>query len=230
MKFNHGTASRGTDHVSLADIVEGEIIFGDMSPGSELIEDCLMQRFDAKRHTIRSMIEELIDRGIVVKQRGRSARVKTFTPIEVDELYHMRAVIHREAVRIMPLPAATADLRRLRAAQADYESAIDAGAPPLQIHGLNDAFHSQLFALSRNTLLCEIIAALNRRSALIRSHGITRPDWLAVARREHAQMILLLERGDRENLMHLVVEHMLPTRHIWEETHAESATMNKEER
>jgi len=43
-------------------------------------------------------------------------------------------------------------------------------------------------------------------------------------------MILLLERGDRENLMHLVVEHMLPTRHIWEETHAESATMNKEER
>jgi DNA-binding GntR family transcriptional regulator len=99
----------------------------------------------------------------------------------------------------------------------------------LQIHGLNDAFHKQLFALSRNTLLCEMIAALNRRSALIRSHGITPPDWLAVARREHAQIIQLLERGDRENLMHLVVEHMLPTRRIWEETHAESATMNKEE-
>ena len=172
MKFTPGTTSRGTDHVFLADILEGEIIFGDMSP------------------------------------------------IEVDELYHMRAVIHREAVRIMPLPAAT----------ADYETAIDAGAPPLQIHGLNDAFHNQLFALSRNTLLCEMIAALNRRSALIRSHGITRPDWLAVARREHAQIILLLERGDRENLMHLVVEHMLPTRRIWEETHAESSTMNKEER
>jgi len=220
MKFTPGTASRGTDHVSLADILEGEIIFGDMSAGSALIEGSLMQRCDAKRQTIRSMIEELIGRGIVVKQRGRSARVKTFTPIEVDELYHMRAVIHREAVRIMPLPAAT----------ADYETAIDAGAPPLQIHGLNDAFHNQLFALSRNTLLCEMIAALNRRSALIRSHGITRPDWLAVARREHAQIILLLERGDRENLMHLVVEHMLPTRRIWEETHAESATMNKEER
>jgi DNA-binding GntR family transcriptional regulator len=220
MKFTPGTTSRGTDHVFLADILEGEIIFGDMSAGSELIECSLMQRCDAKRHTIRSMIEELIGRGIVVKQRGRSAHLKTFTPIEVDELYHMRAVIHREAVRIMPLPAAT----------ADYETAIDAGAPPLQIHGLNDAFHNQLFALSRNTLLCEMIAALNRRSALIRSHGITRPDWLAVARREHAQIILLLERGDRENLMHLVVEHMLPTRRIWEETHAESATMNKEER
>jgi DNA-binding GntR family transcriptional regulator len=220
MKFTPGTASRGTDHVSLADILEGEIIFGDMSAGSALIKGSLMQRCDAKRQTIRSMIEELIGRGIVVKQRGRSARVKTFTPIEVDELYHMRAVIHREAVRIMPLPAAT----------ADYETAIDAGAPPLQIHGLNDAFHNQLFALSRNTLLCEMIAALNRRPALIRSHGITRPDWLAVARREHAQIILLLERGDRENLMHLVVEHMLPTRRIWEETHAESATMNKEER
>jgi DNA-binding GntR family transcriptional regulator len=220
MKFTPGTTSRGTDHVFLADILEGEIIFGDMSAGSELIERSLMQRCDAKRHTIRSMIEELIGRGIVVKQRGRSAHLKTFTPIEVDELYHMRAVIHREAVRIMPLPAAT----------ADYETAIDAGAPPLQIHGLNDAFHNQLFALSRNTLLCEMIAALNRRSALIRSHGITRPDWLAVARREHAQIILLLERGDRENLMHLVVEHMLPTRRIWEETHAESATMSKEER
>lgn len=91
MKFTPGTTSRGTDHVFLADILEGEIIFGDMSAGSELIEGSLMQRCDAKRHTIRSMIEELIGRGIVVKQRGRSARVKTFTPIEVDELYHMRA-------------------------------------------------------------------------------------------------------------------------------------------
>ncbi|WBU62471.1 GntR family transcriptional regulator [Paracoccus aerodenitrificans] len=206
---------------SFADFTEEEIIFGSIAPGAELVEDAMMERFHAKRHIIRAMLQELVGRGIVEKERGRSARVKSFTPTEVDELYHMRAALHREAVRIMPLPVSLGDLRNLRAAQAEYEAAIEAGAPPIHIHRLNDAFHTQLFAFCRNSLLCEMIAMLNRRSAPIRSHGIVEAEWLTQARREHRLMIDALERGDRDTLSTLTVDHMMPTRHIWEATHVQ---------
>lgn len=208
---------------SIANVIEGEIIFGKMSPGEDLVEDALIEQFGSKRHVIRSAIDELIARGIVEKERGRSAKVKSFTPTEVDELYHMRAVLHREAVRIMPLPAALADLRALGAIHADYAQAVDDDAPPLQIHRLNDRFHKALFALCRNSLLCEMIAALNLRSAPIRSHGMIRRTWLKQALKEHTQMIDALEQGDRQRLLQLTVDHMMPARQIWEDTHTNPA-------
>lgn len=209
----HATAS------SIADAIEGHIIFGKLSPGFELVEDALMDDFGAKRHVVRSAIADLVGRGIVAKQRGHSARVRNLTRVEADELYHMRGVLQREAVRIMPLPAAPSDMRDLHAIHAEYEAALDSGAAALRIHRLNDLFHARLFALCRNALLCDMIEALNRRSAPIRSHGIVRADWLAQARQEHAAMIAALEQGDRATLLDLVVDHMMPARQIWEQTH-----------
>lgn len=208
---------------SIAEIVstlEGEIIFGRMSPEQELIEDGLMERFDAKRHVIRSALQELIQRGLVDKQRSYSARVKSFKPAEVNEIYQMRALLHCEAVRIMPLPAAAVDTVVLREIHVAYETAVESGEDPLVIHQLNNAFHQALMGLCRNALLCELIIMMNLRSAPIRSHGIVQPAWLAQACLEHSKMIAAVEAGDRETLSQLVVDHMMPTRRIWEEAHS----------
>jgi len=210
-------------NASLEEIVttlEAEIIFGRMSPRQELVEDVLMERFGTKRHIIRAALQELIQRGSVEKERGHSARVRSIPPVEVNEIYQMRELLHREAVRVMPLPGAPRDVAELREIDAAYVAAIDENREALAIHQLNDRFHEKLFGLCRNTLLCEMIHMLNLRSAPIRSHGIVDPEWLTQARREHAQMIEAVEKGEREALSRLVVEHMQPTRQIWERMHS----------
>ncbi|MFC3337452.1 GntR family transcriptional regulator [Paracandidimonas soli] len=210
------------NHATLASIVgslEADIIFGRLRPHQELVEDTLMARFDAKRHVVRSAIQALVDRHIVIKPRARSARVKDFTPREVDELYAMRALLQREAVNLMPFPVDGAALQALRALHEEYAEAALGGADPLQIHQLNDRFHQQLFALCGNETLCKAISFYTEATNPIRSYGITDKAWLTQAIGEHAAMLDAMETQNRATLADLVVQHMQPTRLRWESLH-----------
>ena len=205
---------------TIIDSLEADIIFGRLRPHQELIEDALMERFAAKRHVVRSAIQSLIDRHIVIKPRSRSARVKDFTAREVDELYAMRALLQREAIKLMPLPVDEDSLNALRQLHQDYATAIQNGDDPWRIHQLNDAFHQQLFALCGNETLCKAIAFYTEATNPIRSYGITDQAWLAQAIDEHAAMLDAIARQKRKPLADLVVQHMQPTRQRWESLHS----------
>lgn len=196
--------------------LEADIIFGRLRPHQELLEDSLMQRFNAKRHVVRAAIQELVTRRIVVKPRSKSARVKDFSASEVNELYHMRALLQREAAMIMPLPASPQRLATLKETHVKYVAAASVGADPLLIHQLNDQFHNQLFQLCDNATLCASIAFYTEASNPIRSYGITDSSWLPRAISEHAAMIAAIEAGNRDSLARLVVDHMQPTRERWQ--------------
>lgn len=200
----------------LAELLEADIIFGRLRPHQELIEDALMARFDVKRHIVRSAIQELVFRQLVVKPRWKSARVKDFTRVEVDEIYQMRALLQRQAAHIMPMPVAQDELDELKSTYVSYVAAASVGADKVLIHRINIAFHERLFALCHNRTLCAAIAFYNEVSNPIRSYGIADKAWLARAIDEHAAMIRAIEMQDRETLERLVVDHMQPSRHLWE--------------
>lgn len=204
--------------LQIAETLESDIIFGRLRPHQELVEDMLMARFDAKRHVVRSALQELMQRQIVIKPYSRSARVKDFTIREVEEIYFMRALLQREAVRVMHLPADPDELDALKAIHARYVSAVETESPE-RIHQLNDEFHAAVFDLSKQTELCRAIAFYRDISNPIRSYGIVDRSWLRRAVVEHGAMIEALDTMDRTRLEALVVEHMQPTRRRWEAAH-----------
>jgi DNA-binding GntR family transcriptional regulator len=208
------------DTDTLVRALEADIIFGRLRPHQELLEDALMQRFHAKRHVVRAAISHLVSRCIVVKPKSKSARVKDFTAREVHEIYHMRALLQREAALIMPMPVDGKRLDALKQTHVQYVAAVSVGADPLLIHRLNDQFHSQLFALCENETLCAAITFYTEASNPIRSYGITDKTWLTRATSEHAAMIDAIESQDRQTLAQRVVEHMQPTRQRWESMRA----------
>lgn len=205
---------------SMTEILESDIIFGRLRPNQELTEDALMERFGAKRHAVRSVIQALVARRIVVKPRSRSAHVKDFSPDEVREIYEMRRLLHSEAARIMPLPASVEALDALKEAHVKHATAVAVAADGDLIRRLNDEFHNLLFALCDNRELCKAIAYYTEVSNPIRSYGIVDQAWLDQAVQEHAAMIRAIEVQDRAALMKLVVDHMQPTRRRWEALHA----------
>lgn len=205
--------------LEVVDVLESEIIFGVLRPNSDLVEDALMQRLDAKRHVVRAAIDELVARRIAIKPRGRSARVIDFTPHQVHEIYHMRELLQSEAARIMPLPVDAAALNELKEVHVRYAAAASVGADKKLIHRLNDQFHQTLFALCGNSELCKAITYYTEASNPIRSYGIAVSTWLPQALQEHAAMIRAIEEQDRPALQRLVVDHMKPTRQRWEALH-----------
>ena len=93
------------------------------------------------------------------------------------------------------------------------------GADKNLIHKLNDEFHKILFGFSGNTELCKAIHFYTEISNPIHSYGIADKNWLMQAVREHAAMIQAIEAQDRAKLETLVVDHMQPTRRLWEIRH-----------
>lgn len=218
------TATSNPPPVRVDEIVEqleSDIIFGRLRPNQELIEDALIERFAAKRHVVRSSLRELVTRRLAVKPPSKSARVKDLTPLEVDEIYHMRALLQRDAAHIMPLPVPVEELDAVKEVYVRHAAAAAIGADRNLIHKLNDEFHDALLGLCRNTELCKAIRVYTEASNPIRSYGIADKDWLEQAVLEHAAMIRAIEEQDRATLERLVVEHMKPTRRLWEVAHGD---------
>ena len=195
-------------------VLEDEIVFGMLRPHQELIEDSLMQRFDIKRHIARAAIHDLVAKGLVVKPKNRTARVKDYTAEEVNWIYDVRALLCAHAVDTMPLPGPPALVAELQALCERHGEAIERQRLR-EIRTLNDRFHRLIFEACGNPYLVADIDRYNRLSDPIRSTGIADRKWLKQALKDHAAIVRAIRTGDREKLRKLVVGHMLPVRDDW---------------
>ena len=216
----------GTSNVSAPDIeppdqvaaviaaIETDIIRSRILPRTRLIEDHLMQDYGAKRHVVRAALAELQRLGVVVKPRHRGAELRRFDAAELTDLYAMREVLHRAAVRAMPMPVPAARLADVEAALAAHATAAQSG-DLIAIHRTNMAFHRELYGLCDNTYLAESIRLHDWLSFPARAYGTADPAALQQACEEHAAMVAALRGGDRDTLEALSVTHMHRARQIY---------------
>ena len=202
---------------SLHDVVRGlefDILFGNLKPRERLVEDALMQRFSAKRHTVRQALVELERMGIVTRTPNRGASVRDFTALEVEEIAEVRATLHRRAAQRMPLPASASLLAKLEALQRRHDKAV-AEREPRAIDAANEAFHNTLFAACGNQHLAEAITHYFCLSRATRLYPLVDRVLLQSLRSEHWAMIEALKMGDRRSLMRLVVDHIQHSKRIY---------------
>lgn len=196
--------------------IETDIIRGRILPRTRLIEDHLMEDYDAKRHAVRAALAELQRLGVVTKPRHRGAELPLFTATELDDLYAMRTVLHRAAAQATPFPVKRARLAEVTAAMKTHAAAARSG-DLIRIHRDNMAFHRALFGLCDNPYLAESIRLHDWLSFPARAYGAADPGALAQACLEHEAMVKALRDQDRETLMHLSVTHMERARQLYME-------------
>lgn len=199
---------------AVVDVLEEDIVLGRLRPHQELVEDVLMQRFDIKRHVARAAILDLTAKGLVVKPRNKSARVKDYSPQEVHWIYDVRIALCTHAIQTMALPGDERLVQELRAThEAHMRAVAEQRLRDVRMH--NDRFHELVFSACGNPYLIGDIERYDRLSDPIRSTGIANQDWLGRAVRDHAAILEAIERGDRDTLRREIVSHMLPVRDAW---------------
>jgi DNA-binding GntR family transcriptional regulator len=203
---------------SVSDELEEQIVLGVLHPRERLVEDDLCERFNLKRHVARQVLVEVERRGLVERRKNVGALVKSFTPREVTELYALRELLEADAARRIVFPVSSEALDALTAIQAEHDEAAIAG-DLRRVFRANMAFHHAFFALSESQVLTEAIREYERRTHAIRSVSIVFPQYLEKARAEHHQMIEALRTGDRESLIKLCREHLVPSRDAYLEAH-----------
>jgi DNA-binding GntR family transcriptional regulator len=198
--------------------LEEDIIFGRLHPRERLIEDELMQRFGIKRYVVREVLLTLDRMALIERRKNVGALVRSFTPREVAELYGVRALLETEAARLIPLPVPEASLAKLVAIQQQHDDAVMAGSAP-RVFRANLAFHQALFELAGNETLQRAIGEYARQTHPIRFSALVSGDYRERARREHWQIIEALRAGDRETLVALCGQHLLPSRDAYLAAH-----------
>ena len=203
---------------SVSNELEEQIVLGVLNPRERLVEDDLCERFNLKRHVARQVLAEVERRGLVERRKNVGAVVKSYTPREVTELYALRELLEADAARRIVFPVSSEALDALTAIQAEHDEAADAG-DLRRVFRANMAFHHAFFALSESQVLTEAIREYERRTHAIRSVSIVFPQYLEKARAEHHQMIEALRAGDRESLIKLCRDHLVPSRDAYLEAH-----------
>ena len=191
--------------------MEEDIVLGLLSPKVRLVEDELMERFEAKRHVVREALNQLESVGLVERKRNIGALVKAFSKAEVVHLYEMRELLEAESMRKIPLPLSKEALQQLHKIQAGHDAAIQ-NQDPRNIFRTNQEFHRLLFAQCGNAFLCQSIEDFARRTHAIRFGALMSRERQLQSQKEHHEFLAVLAEGDRERLINLTIAHLVPPR------------------
>ena len=200
----------------LVAVLQEEIVLGRLAPGARLVEEELAERFHTKRHVLREAFVELERFGLIERRPNRGASVRSLTIEDVNQIYAVREILERAAAEQMVF-----DKKRyqvIEAAQKRHDAAVEAGDAKA-VFRANFEFHEALFAACGNPYLAAAIDDFRRKTHVVWSYAIVKPEYFRNAQREHRAMLKALREGDRKRLIELFAAHLDISRQAYLQTH-----------
>lgn len=177
-----------------------EILSGRTDPGERLVEEQLTRRLGISRAPLREALRLLAQQGLVEHIPRRGVRVATLSDEDVRELYEVREVLERHAVKSRP---AGADLSGLRAALGVMGKATETG-DRLAIADAHRQFHVAVVALGGNRQLSALYESVLVRIQLYMAVNLRREAEAADAAdgvHRHERLMAAVERGDADEVL-----------------------------
>lgn len=208
---------RAADPQPVQDIVhriEEDIVFRVYHPHERLVEDELMQRFEAKRHVVRQALAELEHSGFVQRKPNSGAQVRALGAKETTELYAVREILETSCARLISLPVKAPLLAPIEKIQREHAAAVKS-KDVRAVFRANLAFHAAVFQLCGNDALVDAIAEFARRTHPVRLTTLVTEQYLEQARGEHEEILRALREGDRARLLAASARHLKPAREAY---------------
>jgi len=199
------------DDLTIARVLEEDIIFGRLAPGTRLTEDALLSRFAVTRHFARQALVQLEAMGIVTRERNKGATVRSLTPREVKEIYEVRELLQRQAALWIPLPAPQDLIDKLMVIHEEHGRCVAEGYLR-GVHEANDRFHLTMFGACGNQQLVKTIEVYMRLTLPVRANSMADAESLRISHEHHRLMIEMLKGDDNWVLAQLCVDHLQPSK------------------
>ncbi|MBO8191513.1 GntR family transcriptional regulator [Streptomyces oryzae] len=178
--------------------IRREILSGDLAPGTSLTEVGLAGRYEVARPTVRSALQELGRRHLVVSNGGRSPIVPVMTDEDVRDLFFVRRPLELEAVaRIV------ADGRDLGAAEQRLEDLrrLPGDASWGERVETHTAFHIALIDCAGSARLSRVYPGLQEEMQLCLAQLHASYPGSQDLYREHRVLLDAIRSGSREDAL-----------------------------
>src|SRR5690554_15275 len=185
--------------------LEQSIVDGVLRPEMHLVEDELARRLGVSRNPVRQALQRLAHEGFVKREPGRGAFVHSPSAQEIDDIFHVRALLEGDCARLAAERITESGLEELREILQLGKAAVeeqDAG----RLLELNDSFHGVILRAANNPIMERIMIGLRRRirwyfSSVVVSRASG--SW-----QQHEDIYLALRERDGEKCAKLMAVHV----------------------
>lgn len=175
-------------------------------PGTKLREDELAAQFGISRTPVRAVLARLQAEGLVAASARRTAAVARPGLGEARQVFVVRRVLEREAVRLVLARWTPAFRERLRRIVRDEQRAHEAGDQRASSRLAGD-FHTALAEMTDNFLLQRYLSeTVSRCSLILAVHA--RPQANECSIHEHTDLIRLFDAGDVDAVVAAMDAHI----------------------
>ncbi|KND58549.1 Transcriptional regulator, GntR family [Candidatus Paraburkholderia schumanniana] len=199
-------APNGANAESIAENIRAAILEHRLAPGAKLTEAQLCEVFAVKRGTVRQALAQLSNERLVNLEPNRGAFVASPSLQEVHEVFEMRRIIELAVVERIAQGHGVRRLKSISATIGRERRVFDSHDFSSWIR-LSGEFHTELAALTGNTVLCDCLSGLVARSTLI-SALYESLGKNSCSFEDHEQILAVLDAGDAPKAADLMAQHL----------------------
>jgi DNA-binding GntR family transcriptional regulator len=197
---------------SIADAIVDAVAQGTLEPSQRIIEADLARQFEVSRAPIREAIKLLQVQGILNVTPNRGARVASFDPLMIGQVYEARIALERIAVH----DAMRAYRREPRLLDGLREiisrmKRMARWSDWVEFRKCDVAFHREICRASGNEIVLRLWEALAQHITIIFGRELASERNFAVVIDQHRKLVDLFERGDG-TIERVIEEHIVRLR------------------
>ncbi len=177
--------------------LRGDIVLGNLAPGSQVVQEALAQRYGVSRVPLREALKILEGEGLVTYHPHRGYFVMELSIDDLAEVYRLRSLLEAEALRAWVPHVTEADLVEVRRLLAEVE--LSSGKADLVLlTRANRVFHFAMFERSGMPRLVRVLHQLWDATDVYRAIYFRSESNRARIEGEHRELLAALAARDAE--------------------------------
>ena len=147
----------------LARFLQEQIVYGEIAPGTRLVEEDVVRRYNVSRSPVREAFRFMEQDGLLVRDRRRGVRVGWLSVTDLDEIYACRIPLEGLAAEAAAQHRADAHLPALEAAMQGLQLAYDA-TNVREYFEQNVRLTDQILRASGNATLRRLLGTIGKQA------------------------------------------------------------------
>lgn len=188
--------------------IRERILKGSLMPGAMLSENELAEEFEVSRTPVREAVRLLINDGLVAVSPGRKMRVILPSPKDIHEVYDIRSILEREALRRL------FDDKKLPSILSKMERYCDDGEKALKKKDINrlakanEQFHACFMDALKNDRLLDQFRAMHQLITMYRLQTLQNDGWAETGYQDHRKLIEKIKSKKIQEAIDLLGKHI----------------------
>ncbi len=202
-----------TAQAAVAEMLRREILSGQMSPQTRLLQSEVAERFETSTTPVREALRQLVAEGLLDGDPHRGVTVHQISLEELEEIYEIRLRLEPLAMEATVTNVTSADLAEAERLLDGMEAEND----PAVWTGLNAQFHALMAEAAHRPRLAAILTNLRNLSAMyiVRSiQGL--PERITAGNDEHRELVAAVKDKDVTRAQEIELAHLRHTLEIGE--------------